>query len=166
MTDQVVGPLREFRERLHEGLRTLQVAADAVGPAEPRFAVAAIDAALAYLQETLVPECRAEEITFFQAVDSSAGVIGMSLVMKAQHRSIAAMVGDFAKVVDAVHQSGEIEPYARYLVALLHGIYAAVRMHLESEDDAYLALLDEHLSESQVEMIVTNIKRITAVRPV
>jgi hypothetical protein len=37
-----------------------------------------------------------------------------------------------------------------------------VRAHLESEDDAYLALLDEQLSESQVRVIVENIQRMVA----
>ena len=45
---------------------------------------------------------------------------------------------------------------------LLYGLYAAARVHLESEDDAYLPLLDEHLSESQVGMVTDNYGRILA----
>jgi hypothetical protein len=82
--------------------------------------------------------------------------------MKAQHRSISAMVDDLARVVEAAHDQSDPRPYRRYLLPLLHGLYALVRAHLESEDDAYLGLLDEQLSESQVRVIVENIQRMVA----
>ena len=40
------------------------------------------------------------------------------------------------------------------------GLYALIRAHLEAEDDIYLSLLDQHLSESQVGVIVENLGRI------
>jgi hypothetical protein len=82
--------------------------------------------------------------------------------MKAQHRSIAAMVSDLLKVADAARNEGGLENYTRYLLPLLYGLYAAIRVHLESEEDAWLPLLDAHLSESQVGVVVENYGRIIA----
>jgi len=160
--DRVVGPLREARLPLYDGLRRLQLAAAAVDGAEPPIALAALDAAVEFLGGTLVPYCHAEEFTMFIAIDGAIGVRGASDVMVAQHRSIAAMADDLGQVVEAARKAGDVAAYRSYFLPLLHGIYALARAHLESEDDAYLAVLDEHLSESQVVMVVDNMRRIVA----
>jgi hemerythrin-like domain-containing protein len=164
-TDRVVGPLREWRRPLHEDLHQLQRAANAV-TAEPRVALAALDAALDFLRDRFLKICQAEEFTMFIAVDGVMGVVGGTRVMAAQHGSIRAMVGDLAQVVEAARADGDVAAYSRYLLPLLYGLYALSRAHLEAEDDVYLAVLDSAVSESQVGMIVDNLVRISqAVAP-
>ena len=158
-TDRVIAPLRESRRPLYDGLGQVHVAAGAVDAAEQRVALAALAAALAYLQDELLPACRAEEATLFIAVEGALAAVYSTRVMKAQHASIGAMAADLAQVVDAARADGDVAAYRRYLLPLLYGLYALVRAHLEAEDDAYLSLLDEHLSESQVGMIVDNMRR-------
>lgn len=158
-SDRVVAPLRESRRPLYDGLRQLQVAASAVDAAGQAAALDALDAALGYLQRDLVPACRAEEATLFIAVEGAMAAVYSTRVMAAQHASIAAMVADLAQVAGAARAGGDVTAYRRYLLPLLYGLYALVRAHLEAEDDAYLPLLDEHLSESQVGMIVDNMRR-------
>ncbi|MCC7366459.1 MAG: hemerythrin domain-containing protein [Dehalococcoidia bacterium] len=160
MDDRVVGPLRELRGQLHDGLRQLQVAAASIGEAEDAVSQQALDGALAYLEGVLLPYFGAEEFTMFIAIDGVIGTTGASNIMVAQHGAIREMVDDLRKVADAAREAGSVDAYARYLVPLLHGLYAAVRLHLESEDDAYLPLLDDHLSESQVGVIRDNLERI------
>jgi hemerythrin-like domain-containing protein len=160
--DRVVGPLREARLPLYDGLRRIQVAASAVDGAELPIAMAALDAAMEFLVDTLLRYCHAEEFTMFIAIDGVIGVTGASDVMVAQHRSITAMVNDLGQVAEAARNAGDVAAYRSYFLPLLHGIYALTRAHLESEDDAYLALLDEHLSESQVGVVVDNMKRMVA----
>lgn len=159
---RVIDPLRDARRPLHEGLRTIQVAANAVGTAEEPIARAAIEAALEYLTEEFLPTSRAEEFTIFIAMDGVYGTTDSCEVMKAQHASIAAMVDDLERVAKAAEADGDAAAYARYLHPLLHGLYALCRAHLESEDDVYLPLLDESLSESQVGVLVDNLGRIAA----
>jgi len=161
MTDRVVGPLREARLPLFEGLQLLQAAAaavhtDAVG------AIPAIDRALDYLHRTFIPLSRAEEFTLYPAVDGAIGSVGATGIMVAQHETIAEMIADLDRVMAAMRpQGGAVASYAPYLLPLLYGLYAAVRMHIEAEDTAYLDLLDEYLSESQVGMIVDNLRRLS-----
>jgi hypothetical protein len=157
--DRVVAPLRDFRLQQLEGLPQLQQAASAVQTAEYRVALAALDAALAYL-EKFVRFARAEEFTFFIAVDGAMSVVDGTRIMKAQHASIAAMVDDLGKVIEAARTDADVDAYARYLLPLLYGLYALIRAHNEAEDDAYVSLLDTVLSESQVGMIVDNMNRI------
>ena len=160
--DRVVAPLRELRAKLHDGLRQLHVAAEGVESAEPRVALAAAEQASEYAQKVLGPYSHAEEFTLFPAVDGVLATRGACQVMVAQHASLAAMSNDLERVLEAAARSGELSEFRRFLLPLLHGLYAAARTHLEAEDDAYLPLLDEHLSESQVGVIVDNMERIVA----
>lgn len=162
MPDRVVGPLRDYRAHLHAGLSTLQVAASAASTAEQPIALKSLDGALAYLQGQFLPVSRAEEFTLFIAVDGVLGAVDSCQVMKAQHTTIMRMTGDLAQTIEAARTDGDVRSYAKYLDPLLYGLYALVRAHLESEDDAYLPLLDSALSESQVGMVVDNLTRMAA----
>jgi hemerythrin-like domain-containing protein len=160
--DRVVGPLREVRAKLHDGLRQLHVAAEAVESAEPRVALVAAERAAAFARDALGPYSNAEEFTLFPAVDGVLGARGVCQVMVAQHASLAAMTRDLERVLEAATRGGDLDEFRRYLLPLLYGLYAAARSHLEAEDDAYLELLDAHLSESQIGVIVDNMARIAA----
>ena len=149
-------PLRQARHPLHAGLNTLQVAASAVGTAEPRFALAALDSALAYLRETFLPACRAEEATLFLAVDGLFGVTNSCHVMRAQHTTIMRMAGDLAQAGDAARIAGSLDEVERFVPPLLHGLYALCRAHVESEDDAYITVLEAMLSTAQAESLARN----------
>lgn len=164
MPDRVVGPLRIARQPLTDGLRQVQLAVSAVDAAEASVALAALETAVGYLRNTFLPVAEAEEFTLYIAVDGVLGAVGAADVMKAQHASIAVMTEDLGKVVSAARLDADVRAYSRYLLPLLHGLYALIRAHLEAEDDVYLSLLDLHLSESQVTMLVDNIGRISAVR--
>lgn len=160
--DRVIGALREVRRPLFEGMGSLLLAADAVTAAESRVAFASLDTAAGYLRDVVVPYHHAEDYTMLIAMDGVLGKPGASDIIKAQHRSIAAMVGDLLKVAEAARTDGDLSQYARYLLPLLYGLYAAIRVHLESEEDAWLPMLDSHLSESQVGVVVENFGRMVA----
>lgn len=161
---RVVGPLREARRPLHDGLATVKAAADALATAEPSLALKALDGALAFLHKTFLPACEAEEFTLFIAVDGVLGATGAVSVMRAQHQVMAEMAADLEKVAGAARQENDPAAYARYLHPLLYGLYGLARGHLESEDAAYLTVLDDHLSESQVGVIVDNLDRIASAK--
>jgi hypothetical protein len=148
-----VSPLHDARSPVHAGLTTLQVAASALATAERRFAFAALEAAQRYLQETLLPTCRAEEATLFVAIDGLMGVANSCHVMKAQHTTLMRMAGDYAQALDAARTAGDVTEFVQYLGPLLHGLYALARAHLESEDEAYLGLLEAMLSSAQAEAL-------------
>jgi hypothetical protein len=161
--DRVVGPIREAREPLYAGLRQLQVAAESLDGAEQRVAAAALESAVGYLERQLIPRLNAEEFTLFPAMDGVLGATGACQVMVAQHRAIEAMAHDLAQVVEAARTDADAAAYARYLLPLLHGLYALVRAH-RIRGRRVPALLDEHLSESAGERIAENIERIASAR--
>ncbi|MGE3074144.1 MAG: hemerythrin domain-containing protein [Dehalococcoidia bacterium] len=162
---EALAPLREARQLMHAGLNTLQVAATAVTTAESRFAMAALDTALQFLQKQLLPGCRAEETTIFPAVSSITGVSNACHVMRAQHTTLMRMAGDLAQVADAAREAGDLAEYTKYLQPLLFGLYAFSRAHLESEDEAYLGLLEAVLSEHQVATLAAEFEKALDISP-
>ncbi len=164
--ERVIGPYRAWRESLRPGLATLVKAATAAGTGPEGEARAALAAALEYVGGTLLPACEAEEFTLFPTIDGVLGVSGSCEVLEVQHGSLRAMAEDLRKVAEAANTDGDVRAYARYLQPLLFGMYGLARAHLESEDAAFLPLLDEHLTESQVNVLVENSERITAAKAV
>lgn len=162
--DRVIGPLREARASLHAGLRQIQAAAAAVENADQRLALTALDTVQRYLRRTLVPTLIAEDFVLLPAVDGVLGVQNATNIMRAEHEGIRMMAEDLSKVIEAARTDSDAAAYAKYLVPLLHGLYATVRLHLEAEDAAYLTLLDAHISESQVNVICENLERISNAR--
>ena len=160
--DRVVGGLRELREPLHDGLRKVQVAAGAVSEAEPRMAMAAVETAWQYLEGTFVPACFAEQATTLHAAETLLGKHRSLDILRMQHESLCSMTTDLGKVVAAMRSANAMGDYARYLLPLLHGLYAAIRVHIESEDDALLTLFDEHLSQAQADALCESFARATA----
>lgn len=159
--DKVVSALRKLRRPFHQDVRTLHQAAQAIQTGQSDEALAALDMAVDFLRGRFMPHCAAEEFTLLPTVDGVIGESGATNVMAEQHRIIEAMAGDLVKVAQAAHQERDVAAYARLLLPLLYGLYGAIRLHLESEDAAYLELLDEHLSESQADVLVENLERIT-----
>jgi hemerythrin-like domain-containing protein len=159
MDDDPHEPLRYLRDQLHAGLTTLQVAASAVDTAEPRMAMKALEAAMHYLQSEFLPMCRAEEAELFRKLDEIAGRPDSCRVMIAQHTSIIRMAGDLAQANDAAKAANDIASYAEYLHPLLYGLYALCRVHLESEDEAYLPVIAAAMTDFEVEDMVQQMQR-------
>lgn len=159
MDDDPHEPLRYIRDQLHAGLSTLQVAASAVDTAEPRMAMKALDAAMNYLRMEFLPMSRAEEAELFRQLDEITGLADSCRVMVAQHTSIIRMAGDLAQSIDAAKAANDISAYAEYLHPLLYGLYALCRVHLESEDEAYLPIIAAAMRQSDVELMVQQMER-------
>ncbi len=164
MEERVIGPYREWRMSLRGGLQALARAGAAVGGTDEGAARSALAEALRYVDGLLLPASEAEEFTLFPAVDGVHGVTGACEPLRLQHEALRAMASDLRKVAAAAAKDGDTCGYGRYLQPLLFGLYGLARAHLESEDGAFLPLLDAHLSESQVSVLVENSERITTAK--
>jgi len=162
--DRVIGPYREWRASLRGGLQALAKAGAAAGQGPEEAARAALAEALRYVEETLLPASLAEEFTLFPTVDGVLGVAGSCAVLERQHEAMRQMAGDLGQVAAAAEKDGDTLAYGRYLQPLLFGLYGLARAHLEAEDAVFLPLLDEHLSESQVNVLVENSERIASAK--
>lgn len=164
MDERVIGPYREWRMSLRPGLQALAKAGAAAGGTDEAAARAALAEALRYVDGLLLPASEAEEFTLFPTIDGVFGMTGACEPLKLQHAALREMASDLRKVAAAAEKDGDTCAYGRYLQPLLFGLYGLARAHLESEDAAFLPVLDAHLSESQVNVLVENSERITAAK--
>jgi iron-sulfur cluster repair protein YtfE (RIC family) len=160
--DRVIGPYREWRASLRTGLDSLARAAAAAGQGSEPGARGALDEALRYVNRTLIPASDAEEFTLFPTVDGVLGFSGSCDVLEHQHATMRQIVGDLRQVAEAAQRDGDTCAYAKYLQPLLYGLYGLARAHLDAEDAVFLPLLDEHLSASQVNVLMENSERIAS----
>jgi hypothetical protein len=155
-----MSPLLEVRVPLHDGLRTLAAAAEAIDKGADWQAP--LDNALAFLQDEFVPACLGENFTLLGAVNGIFRSPEAANVMMHQHDSIRRMVGDLAKVTEAARKAPSLTEFRTPLFMLLYGLYGVGRVHLESEETAYFGPIADHLSESQVRVLSENLVRISA----
>lgn len=160
--DRVIGPYRAWRESLREGLVTLPGAATAVTSEQRDAAHGALERAVGWVLGVLLPACKAEEFTLFPTIDGVVGQPGSCAALERQHDLLRDMGGDLVKLAEAAVKDGRAGAYAEYLVPLLYALWGVARVHLDAEDAVFLPLLDAHLSESQVNVLVENSERIVA----
>ncbi|WP_322795125.1 hemerythrin domain-containing protein [Tepidiforma sp.] len=160
--DRVIGPYRAWRASLRDGLGSLQEAASALADGRWDDGRAGLERALAWVNGVLLPACRAEEFTLFPTVDGVVGQPGSCLPLERQHDALRDMGSDLAKLAEAAANDGRPDAYAEYLAALLYALWGVARVHLDAEDAVFLPMLDDHLSESQVNVLVENSERIVA----
>lgn len=160
--DRVIGPYRAWRESLREGLGALPGAAAAVAGEPWEVARAALEQAAGWVTGVLLPACKAEEFTLFPTIDGVVGQPGSCATLERQHDLLRDMGGDLVKLAAAAAKDGRLGAYAEYLVPLLYALWGVARVHLDAEDAVFLPLLDAHLSESQVNVLVENSERIVA----
>ena len=162
--DRVIGPYRAWRASLRSGLQSLAKAGAVAGQGPEDAARAALAEAVRYIEGTLLPASLAEEFTLFPTVDGVLGLTGSCAVLERQHEAMRQMASDLRQVAAAAEKDGDTLAYARYLLPLLFGLYGLARAHLEAEDAVFLPLLDEHLSESQANVLVENSERIASAK--
>ena len=158
-TESILAPLYEIREPLHAGLSLLPPAAAAVSAGEGWEDPLA--AALKFLNEDFVPACIAENFTLLGAVNGIFKSPEAGNVMMHQHDSIKRMVEDLDKVAAAAREIGAVGTLRDPMLALLYGLFAACRVHLDSEETAYFGPIADHLSESQIRILTENLGRIS-----
>ena len=61
-----------------------------------------------------------------------------------------------ARAIQRSRIAGSLDEVERFLPPLLHGLYALCRAHVESEDDAYITVLEAMLSTAQAESLARN----------
>jgi hypothetical protein len=156
-TGSGIAALESARREVMSGVISLLSAGNAI--AGGSGASAARDACR-YAEQVLVPYLGASQYTLYTAVNGVLGSPQATDVMCAQQRAIEAMVSDLGKVVAAAEER-PIDELRQPLLALLYGLYAFARGHLESEEDVFLPLLQSYMSESQLDVLAENLGRLT-----
>jgi hemerythrin HHE cation binding domain-containing protein len=120
----------------------LRTAADALGVAPPREAMAGVKQAHQLLANEIGPHEKAEQEQLYPVVDRLLGNSHATAAMSRTHTEIAHQTRRLGQLIDDI---GATEPDAADIAdlrALLYGLHAILSLHTTQEDETYLPLGD------------------------
>jgi len=149
----VTQPLRDEHKELVPHIDHLKTVADAVGEAPPDGLREAVDHCAEFLAGHLIPHARAEEAALYPVVARLMGAPEATLTMSRDHVEIAAMTAELLRIRDAMRESEPGLHDVKELQRVLYGLYALVKVHFAKEEEVYLPILDERLSEADAQQM-------------
>lgn len=143
----ITEPLRAEHRELLPRLAELDQAPSVVASWSVGEAAERLGRILEFLRGHLVPHAEAEEAVLYPTVEEAMGAPGATATMAADHRAIVARIDDLARLAAAVPerwpQAGIVDEVANALA----GLAAIVGLHFQEEEEVYLPVLDDALTE-------------------
>jgi iron-sulfur cluster repair protein YtfE (RIC family) len=142
-------PLKDEHHELWPRVESLLSTAKAVGGADANSIRFQLDAILAFLQDDLIPHAFAEDRVLYPAVERAMGATGATATMSRDHLEVAHLVDDLDRAHRALPagQLGDVE--ATELCRILFSLYALLKLHFAKEEEIYLPLLEDRLSDPE-----------------
>ena len=139
----VADPLRTEHAELLPRLEALSAAAMATEDSEDEV-LAALDAALAFLHDSLIPHAGAEDAVLYPRVEQVMHAHGATATMSRDHVEVVRLTADLQRVRGSL-QGAPDPDRRRELQRILYRLYAIIRLHLAKEEELYLPVLDADL---------------------
>jgi iron-sulfur cluster repair protein YtfE (RIC family) len=150
----VTEPLHDEHQQLLPRVETLREAAEAADGGADTVLGAALDDALEFLWNHLVPHARAEDAVLYPAVERVMHAPGATATMTRDHAEVVALTEELQRLRNDL--AGGFTPARRRDARrLLYGLYAMIRLHFAKEEEIYLPLLDAGLTAAQAEEMFT-----------
>jgi iron-sulfur cluster repair protein YtfE (RIC family) len=151
-------PLRNEHEELWPRVEKMRSIAESVGQAESVFLRRSLDEVLEFLDHDLIPHASAEDRALYPAVQRVMGATRATATMSRDHIEVARLLADLHEARDVV-PAGELPTaLAHELRRILYGLYALLKVHFAKEEEIYLPLLEEHLTEEEVVTLFTEME--------
>lgn len=147
-------PLREEHAELVPHIAALAAAGDAVGGVDVTELMGMVDASYEFLADELIPHARAEEAALYPAVQRAVGAPEITATMARDHVEVGALTAELASLRHRLRgASGLDDDLANGLRRVLYGLYHLVKVHFAKEEEVYLPILEERLSESEAKQM-------------
>jgi iron-sulfur cluster repair protein YtfE (RIC family) len=142
-------PLRDEHRALLPRAERLRTAAEAVTQLPTVGVGAAVDAALAFLKDDLLPHAAAEDRVFYPAVQRAMGAPGATATMRRDHAEVVRLTAELAALRGRIGHRWLAPADAEALRRVLYGLHALVGLHFAKEEEVYLPLLDARLGPAE-----------------
>ena len=142
----VMDPLRREHGELLPHIEQLRAAGELVGHASLPDLVRAVDEALAFLRDQLIPHAAAEDAALYPVVERVMQAPGATATMRRDHEEVMRLVGQLGSVRDEFAYGDPTPDDVRDLQRLLYGLFAVVELHFAKEEEIYLPQLEESLT--------------------
>jgi iron-sulfur cluster repair protein YtfE (RIC family) len=131
--------LRAEHDHLMVGVEELRHTGDLIGTVGRDAAQEAVERAIGFLHERLIPHARSEEEFLYPVVARVLGSLRSTRTMVRDHTEVKRLT---AQLVRAAEENDEA-----MMRRLLYGLYHMIRVHFAKEEEIYLPLLEEGLGE-------------------
>lgn len=140
-------PLHEEHQELLPHIEQMKTVADAVGNTPLAALRQEIDAITAFLVRQLLPHAQAEERALYPFVEEVMGAKGATATMSQDHVAIGRLAKELSDLCPRL-QGERLEAWQEQaLRRMLYGLFALVTVHFAKEEEIYLPLLEQHLTE-------------------
>jgi len=158
MSPLATQPLRDEHQELLpqvDLLRTLGDAADAPG----RAVGERLDAALDFLEGHLLIHAQAEEDVLYPAVGRLMGAPLATATMSRDHAEVHRFVEQLAAIQRAWRDHAPSASEVNEVRRLAYGLHALVVLHFAKEEEIYLPLIDEGLTEAEARQLFESMEQ-------
>jgi hemerythrin-like domain-containing protein len=113
----------------------------------------AVNRAGEFLAEHLVPHAEAEEEVLYPLLDGLMGAPGATMPMSLEHAEIGRLAQELStlkvRLGDKITTPSQARGLRRDFSRIMYSLHAIIRVHMATEEQLYLPLLDSRLSEEE-----------------
>jgi Hemerythrin HHE cation binding domain len=140
-------PLRDEHAELLPHVEALRIAADAIGESSATELAAKVREAEEFLTGHLIPHAKAEDDALYPIIDTLLGAPGATRTMSLDHVEVGRQTRLLGEMKAKMASGVLTRPQENELRMVLYGLYVLVELHFHKEEEAYLPLLDQRLTQ-------------------
>jgi iron-sulfur cluster repair protein YtfE (RIC family) len=141
-------PLRNEHRDLWPQVEALRTVADEIGVLSIDHLRHEVDTLHAFLMHTLIPHAHAEEAMLYPMVAQVIGAPEATATMRRDHVEIRRLTDELSELRLQLAATLEMtERQERALRRVLYGLFAVVSLHFAKEEEIFLPMLDERLTD-------------------
>lgn len=149
----VTEPLREEHKELLPHIEAIRVVADSVGEAPIATVRRGVDEVYEFLTHHLIPHADAEERALYPVVAKLMDAPQATATMSRDHVEVGRLTQELASLRSRLAVAAMTEVQAKALRRVLYGLYELLRVHFAKEEEVYLPLLDERLTQEEADRV-------------
>lgn len=147
---RITEPIRIEHRELLPKIEELRQTADAVGTVSAGELSSLIEDNVRFLRYHLVPHAEAEDKVLYPAIATIMGAPDATKTMSRDHIAIVGLTDRLESLQDTTDHNA--------LRATLYGLYGLIKVHFDKEEEIYLPLLDERLTEDQAKKLFADME--------
>jgi iron-sulfur cluster repair protein YtfE (RIC family) len=141
--------LRDEHKTLVPHIENIRAVADLVGDTSPPAVQQGVDDVYQFLTRRLIPHAEAEDRALYPTVQKVMGAPLATATMSRDHVEVGRLTKELRTIWSGLGTPID-SSQEKDLRRLLYGLYALIKVHFAKEEEIYLPLLAEGLTEAQV----------------
>jgi len=158
----ITQPLREEHRELLPEVAEVVALADLVETFRAEEVRAGLIRVERFLHHHLIPHALTEDRVLYREIEKVLGAEGATATMSRDHEEVGALAAELSELGSAIDGETISADQAKRLRRVLYGLDAIVRLHFAKEEEVYLPLLDERLSEAEGRALFSSMERTAA----